>query len=445
MRVDAGAAATSTSSTPTARCKNLTQLAGYGVAAGFQGATAIAVREPAVHWNGTKAIFSMVIGAPTQQYQVGHLLLAALRGHRPRRRPTAGRSPRCRISRGRQQRQPGSTLPTADPLHLRPPARRRARTSIPSSTSTRRRRRSRVCGASIPRPVPCELLDHAPSGDFKPTVDSFGRVIFTRWDHLQRDQQADADALRHRAAIRDLRHLQLVERGAGARCRSATATRCSPSRAPCAPTCCCRTRRGTVQPLLPLDDEPGRQRARDAQPHRPPRARRATSTARSTTTEPRRVHLRRQRLRPLQRALADQSAADPREPHRAGRYYGIDAPEFYTHAAGQVLSLPGEPSRHPDDMPITEVTHASTASFTEPNEVPDPCHSGLYRKPLAALRRQPRRRARRREQPGASRDARRRQRRHAAAARDRATSFRLRGFVAAAGGCAGYQTLRPAR
>ena len=38
-----------------------------------------------------------------------------------------------------------------------------------------------------------ELLDHAPSGDFKPTVDSFGRVIFTRWDHLQRDQQADSD------------------------------------------------------------------------------------------------------------------------------------------------------------------------------------------------------------------------------------------------------------
>src|SRR6185369_16807793 len=48
--------------------KNLTQLAGYGVASGFQGATSIAVREPSVHWSGTKALFSMVIGAPTQQY-----------------------------------------------------------------------------------------------------------------------------------------------------------------------------------------------------------------------------------------------------------------------------------------------------------------------------------------------------------------------------------------
>jgi hypothetical protein len=25
-------------------------------------------------------------------------------------------------------------------------------------------------------------------------LDSFGRVLFTRWDHLQRDQQADSDA-----------------------------------------------------------------------------------------------------------------------------------------------------------------------------------------------------------------------------------------------------------
>ena len=53
---------------PNGTLKNLTQLGGYGVASGFQGATAIAVREPAVHWNGTKAIFAMVIGAPIQQY-----------------------------------------------------------------------------------------------------------------------------------------------------------------------------------------------------------------------------------------------------------------------------------------------------------------------------------------------------------------------------------------
>jgi hypothetical protein len=34
------------------------------------------------------------------------------------------------------------------------------------------------------------LLDHSPSGVFTPFVDSFGQVLFTRWDHLQQDQQA---------------------------------------------------------------------------------------------------------------------------------------------------------------------------------------------------------------------------------------------------------------
>src|SRR6516162_5920253 len=41
--------------------KNLTQSAGYGVS-GLQGASSIAVREPSVHWSGTKALFSMVVG-----------------------------------------------------------------------------------------------------------------------------------------------------------------------------------------------------------------------------------------------------------------------------------------------------------------------------------------------------------------------------------------------
>src|SRR5262249_38067563 len=39
------------------------------------------------------------------------------------------------------------------------------------------------------------MLNHTPSGLFSPSIDSFGRVIFTRWDHLQRDQQADSDAM----------------------------------------------------------------------------------------------------------------------------------------------------------------------------------------------------------------------------------------------------------
>lgn len=34
------------------------------------------------------------------------------------------------------------------------------------------------------------LMDHSPSGDFGPEITPSGQVIFTRWDHLQQDQQS---------------------------------------------------------------------------------------------------------------------------------------------------------------------------------------------------------------------------------------------------------------
>src|SRR5690606_16504202 len=43
---------------PDGSLRELTREAGYGME-GFQGAQSIAVRDPQVHWSGTKAIFSM--------------------------------------------------------------------------------------------------------------------------------------------------------------------------------------------------------------------------------------------------------------------------------------------------------------------------------------------------------------------------------------------------
>jgi hypothetical protein len=53
---------------PDGTLKNLTKTAGFGVE-GFQNSKAIAVRDPSVHWDGKKAVFSMVIGAPEKQYE----------------------------------------------------------------------------------------------------------------------------------------------------------------------------------------------------------------------------------------------------------------------------------------------------------------------------------------------------------------------------------------
>ena len=55
---------------PDGSLRNLTQEAGYG-SAGLSGTNAIAVREPSVHWNGTKALFSMVVdGAGSSNWQL---------------------------------------------------------------------------------------------------------------------------------------------------------------------------------------------------------------------------------------------------------------------------------------------------------------------------------------------------------------------------------------
>jgi hypothetical protein len=54
---------------PDGTLRFLTQEAGFGNAT-MQGVNAIAVREPCVHWNGDKALFSMIVGAPSAQYQV---------------------------------------------------------------------------------------------------------------------------------------------------------------------------------------------------------------------------------------------------------------------------------------------------------------------------------------------------------------------------------------
>src|ERR1019366_5571757 len=52
---------------PDCTLKNLTRAAGYGQW-GMQTTNAIAVRQPCVHWSGTKAVFSLVVGAPKQQF-----------------------------------------------------------------------------------------------------------------------------------------------------------------------------------------------------------------------------------------------------------------------------------------------------------------------------------------------------------------------------------------
>jgi Hydrazine synthase alpha subunit middle domain len=177
---------------PNGTLRNLTQEAGYGQS-GQQGANAIAVREPHVHWSGTKAIFSMVVGAPTAQYQVtNHFwqlyeitgLAQGNTGNTAVITKVAGQSATHNnvspIYDTNDNILFTSDAPRDGQAHLYPQLDEYESTA----TITGLWRLDKTTGK-------LKILNHTPSGLFSPFIDSFGRVIFTRWDHLQRDQQAD--------------------------------------------------------------------------------------------------------------------------------------------------------------------------------------------------------------------------------------------------------------
>jgi hypothetical protein len=409
--------------------KNLTQAAGYGVSTGFQGPTSIAVREPAVHWNGTKAVFSMVIGAPSSQYlqQTYHWQLYEITGLGPNETPVIAKVPNqpanynnvspAYLSDGRILFT--SDRPRNGAPHLYPQLDEYE--EAPTVTG--------LWGLD-PTTGRLDLLDHAPSGDTKPTVDSFGRVIFTRWDHLQRDQQADTD----------------VQNGDTYGTFNWSSE--DPGAVPTAS-------RAEVFP------EPRAARADLLQPYEQghsfnqffPWMMNQDGSELETIN-----HVGRHDLESyFDRAFNDDpnleeficcnrvnqtsvtNLLEIREsPTAAGTYYGVSAPEFRTHAAGMVVSFPGEPTRHPDNMPVTAITHPSTAGFTEDADVPDPCHSGLYREPLplsdgtlVAVHAG--------EISAGVPETRQEANTGTRALPGTRYKFRLRGFTAAGGGCAGWQ------
>lgn len=175
---------------PDGTLRNLTREAGFGMD-GQQGANAIAVREPAVHWNGTKAIFSMVVGGPPQRYvhPTAKWQLYEITG--------LGQGQTAVITKVANQPADYNNVsplydsqdrilftsdrPRGGEAHLYP------QLDEYESTPT-------ITGIwqLDPPTGQVRLLNHAPSGAFSPSIDRYGRVVFIRWDHLQRDQQADA-------------------------------------------------------------------------------------------------------------------------------------------------------------------------------------------------------------------------------------------------------------
>ena len=364
---------------PDGALKNLTATAGYGTD-GFQGANAIAVRDPAVYWDGTKAIFSMVVGAPTEQYQVAtyYWQLYEIKGLGQNEMPVITKVPnqpanynnvspiygaddRIIFTTDRPRSGEAHLYPQLDEYELAPTV--SGLWSLDPATGDLR------------------LLNHAPSGDFTPILDSFGRVVFTQWDHLQRDQQADGDA----------------NAGTGENCdggatygtfnyadETATAAILADRTEVFPEPRACRgdllaganlaghsfnhflpwqiNEDGTESEIL---NHLGRHELHGYIPA-------------SITDDDKVVEYYGQYSRFNQNRINNllQVRESPATP---GLYYGIDAPEFGAHAAGQVISLNAPPTLDADHIQITYVTHRDTAST---DDTPTAHHSGLYRDPL---------------------------------------------------------------
>ena len=366
---------------PDGSLKNLTAAAGYGEA-GLQGAGAIAVREPCVHWGGTKAVFSMVVGAPTQQYQVQTYLwqLYEITGLGAAATPVITKVPfqpaynnvsPCYASDGRILFT--SDRPRDGQAHLYPQLDEYE--SAPVVTG--------IYGLD-PTTGALALLNHAPSGAFSVGVDAAGRVVFTRWDHLLRDQQADAE----RQGGYAYGAYDWSDESAAA-VPLATATEVFPA--------------PRSSWISFVNANPGY--AGDLAGWKPhlvgiafnlfqPWAMNQDGTDEETIN-----HAGRQELGGyIDRAFDDdpnlvefagvnahsanqvhyyqgffQVREDPTHP---GQYLGVDSPEFGFHASGRVLRAVAPPGLNAEQVYLEATTHPDTSGAT-----PTPAHTGRYRSP----------------------------------------------------------------
>jgi hypothetical protein len=356
---------------PSGTLKNVTRTAGFGNA-GFQGATSIAVREPSVHWSGTKALFSMVIGAPTQQFQVKTFFWQIYEvtnlgenqtpvitkvANQPANfnniSPIYGTDDRILFTSDRPRSGEAHHYPQLDEYEEAPTV-----TGIWSL--------NRLNGD-------LRLLNHAPSGAFTPSIDSFGRLLFTRWDHLQRDQQAEADE----ENPFEYGTFDFSDESAGALKLNQRVEVFPEPRASAVPP-------GSNLVGLNIN-------------HFFPWQMNEDGTSEETLN-----HIGRHELHNFfAKSFTDDTAVIDfgyfdgirfntnqaentfqlrEDPVTPGRYYAIDAVEFDSHASGQILSFFAPPSKHADQIQINYITPRSTKFFNDPPAPAD--HSGHYRDPL---------------------------------------------------------------
>ncbi len=165
----------------------LTRDAGFGSTSptGDQGLGSIAVRDPHIHWSGQRILFSMVVTTANpsadrwQMYEArgfeqGGTLSITKVPNQPAEfnNVQACYAPDDRIIYVSDRTLDGTTA------------------TYPAIDEKGQGRINTGLWSLNPQSGDLLHVEHSPSGSFDPFVDSYGRVLFTRWDHLQRDQKS---------------------------------------------------------------------------------------------------------------------------------------------------------------------------------------------------------------------------------------------------------------
>ncbi|MFK7956118.1 MAG: hypothetical protein AB8B96_08485 [Lysobacterales bacterium] len=355
---------------PDGRVCNLTREAGFGDTS-FQGAESIAVRDPAIHFSGNKVLFSMVVGGPAVRFATGT--------YRWQMYEVTGLEFGSPVSITKVPNQPASfnninatygsqdqiifatDRPRNGALHLYPQLDEYESTPI-------------VTGLWSLNPAngSLALLQHSPSGSFDPLVDSFGRIIFTRWDHLQRDQQADGDDLLNRGfgtfdwaseavgAATTQDRVEYFPEPRGFRTDLLTGTNLNGLEI------------NHFFPWMLNQDGTGEETLNHIGRHELHDFFNVAFNDDSNLIEF--AASQSNRVNPNEAFNFFHIAEDPTSP---GRYFAIDAPEFTTHTSGNLFAIEGAPQVNPDDMVVTHVTHPETGETRNVAE-----NNGHYRDPV---------------------------------------------------------------
>ena len=310
--------------------RNLTAEAGFGLPAGKE----IAVREPSVHWSGAKALFAMVIGGTTKNdYASVYWQMYEITG--------LGKGEAARITKLPQSENYNNISPlygtddriifTTDRPHNGNPNLYPQLDEYESQPTNTGLWSMNADGSDL------KLLDHAPSGVFTPILASDGRVIYTRWDHLQRDQQNN-DGAGSNGAYNFASEYSTTKLTTNA--ETFPESRTVPSGY--------GHRLNQFIPWQINEDGTGLETLNHVGRHE---LLRYFTSQRQGLPE---------FIPPETRRTAERMYQIKEDPLRPGYFYGTYAPEFYTHAAGQIIALNAAEGVNPDDMQVAYITNPAT-------------------------------------------------------------------------------------